>query len=47
MDGRARCHDNIVLERLWCTVKYECMYLYPLEDGKHLHEEWGPLQSIE
>jgi putative transposase len=27
MDGRGRAHDNIFIERLWRTVKYECIYL--------------------
>ena len=27
MDGRGRCFDNILLERLWRTVKYEEVYL--------------------
>jgi putative transposase len=27
MDGRGRCRDNIFIERLWRTVKYEEVYL--------------------
>jgi putative transposase len=27
MDGRGRCHDNIFVERLWRSVKYEEVYL--------------------
>lgn len=27
MDGRGRCFDNIFIERLWRTVKYEEVYL--------------------
>jgi len=27
MDGRGRAHDNIFIERLWRTVKYENIYL--------------------
>ena len=26
MDGRGRCHDNIFVERLWRSVKYENVY---------------------
>jgi putative transposase len=26
MDGRGRCHDNIFVERLWRSVKYEDLY---------------------
>jgi len=33
MDGRGRCHDNIFVERLWWTVKYEWVYLRPAVDG--------------
>jgi putative transposase len=28
MDGRGRCMDNIFTERLWRSVKYECVFLY-------------------
>jgi putative transposase len=28
MDGRGRCLDNVFVERLWRTVKYENIYLY-------------------
>jgi len=28
MDGRGRCMDNIFTERLWRSVKYECVYLH-------------------
>jgi putative transposase len=27
MDGRGRWADNIFIERLWRTIKYECIYL--------------------
>ncbi|PTY01862.1 hypothetical protein DB347_25240 [Opitutaceae bacterium EW11] len=27
MDGRGRCLDNVFVERLWRTVKYEEVYL--------------------
>jgi putative transposase len=27
MDGRGRCMDNIFTERLWRSLKYECVYL--------------------
>jgi putative transposase len=33
MDGRGRCHDNIFVERLWWTVKYEWVYLRPAANG--------------
>ena len=28
MDGRGRWMDNVFVERLWRTVKYECIYLH-------------------
>jgi putative transposase len=36
MDGRGRCHDNIFVERLWRTVKYEYRHLHAFEDGTAL-----------
>lgn len=32
MDGRGRCFDNIMVERLWRTVKYEEVYLKDYQD---------------
>ena len=31
--GRKRCYDNILVERLWRTVKYEEVYLRAYTDG--------------
>jgi putative transposase len=31
--GRRRCFDNILVERLWRTVKYEEVYLWAYSDG--------------
>ena len=36
MDGRGRCHDNIFVERLWRSVKYE--YLHAFENGIALRQ---------
>ena len=33
MDGVGRCYDNIMIERLWRSVKYEEVYLKDYEDG--------------
>jgi putative transposase len=33
MDGRGRCLDNIFIERLWRSLKYEAIYLHELADG--------------
>jgi putative transposase len=33
MDGRGRCYDNIFVERLWRTVKYEEVFLRDYADA--------------
>ena len=33
MDGRRRCQDNIFIERLWRTTKYQYLYLRSFENG--------------
>lgn len=33
MDGKGRCLDNIFIERLWRSLKHECVYLYAWETG--------------
>ncbi len=33
MDGKGRAFDNIFIERLWRTVKYEEVYLFDYDDG--------------
>lgn len=33
MDGRGRAMDNVMVERLWRTVKYEDLYLRDYADG--------------
>jgi len=37
MDGKGRALDNIFVERLWRTVKYEHVYLNPATDGIELY----------
>ena len=37
MDGRGRWIDNDFIERLWRSVKYECVYLHTFETGQQLH----------
>jgi len=34
MDGKGRYSDNLFIERLWRTVKYEEVYLKAYEDGR-------------
>ncbi len=43
MDGRGRCYDNIFIERLWRTVKYEYLHLHAFSGGADLRlglKEW-------
>jgi len=36
MDGRGRCQDNIFVERLWWTLKYQYIYLHSFDTGNSL-----------
>jgi putative transposase len=38
MDGRGRCMDNIFIERLWRSLKYEDIYLKHYADGREARE---------
>ena len=43
MDGKGRWMDNVFIERLWRSLKYECVYLNAYETGLTLHaglEQW-------
>ena len=56
MDGRGSAFDNIFIERLWRSVKYEDLYIkeYPtvsalehgLRDYFHLYNHERPHQSL-
>ena len=39
MDGRGRWMDNVFIERLWRSLKYECIYLHAFETGSELRAE--------
>ena len=41
MDGRGRVYDNIFIERLWRTVKYEEVYLHEYESVYEVRERLG------
>jgi len=41
MDGRGRWRDNIVVERLWRSLKYECIYLNAYESGSECRRGLG------
>ena len=38
MDGRGRVQDNIFIERLWWTLKYQYLYLWSFGNGSELHQ---------
>lgn len=37
MDGKGRWIDNVFIERLWRSVKYENIYLHAYENGREVH----------
>jgi putative transposase len=41
MDGKGRWIDNRMIERLWRSLKYECVYLRAFETGSHAREGIG------
>jgi putative transposase len=41
MDGKGRCLDNVFVERLWRTVKYEDIYLWRYEAVPELQRGLG------
>lgn len=44
MDGKGRWMDNVFIERLWRSIKYECVYLHAFETGSELRgglSRWG------
>jgi putative transposase len=43
MDGKGRWIDNRMIERLWRSLKYECVYLHAFERGSEAkagHDTW-------
>jgi putative transposase len=38
MDSKGRCFDNIFIERLWGSVKYECIYLHEFNSVAEVRE---------
>jgi putative transposase len=50
MDGRGRVQDNIFIERLWWTLKYQYLYLWSFEYGSELRqglEQWFGFYNTE
>ena len=39
MDGKGRWMDNVFIERLWRSLKYECVYLNDFENGQQARKE--------
>lgn len=39
MDGKGRAIDNVFIERLWRSVKYESIYLNPTDSGIDLYQQ--------
>ncbi len=38
MDGKGRWMDNAMIERLWRSLKYECIYLHAYETGSEVRK---------
>ncbi len=50
MDGRGRVQDNIFIERLWWTLKYQYLYLWSFDNAAELRkglEQWFNLYNCE
>ena len=41
MDGRGRWMDNVFIERLWRSLKYECVFLNAFETGSEARNGIG------
>lgn len=41
MDGKGRWMDNVFIERLWRSLKYECVYLQAFESGSQAKQKIG------
>jgi putative transposase len=41
MDGKGRCIDNVFVERLWRSLKYEEVYLHAYENGREAKDGIG------
>jgi putative transposase len=50
MDGRGRWLDNVFIERLWRSLKYEAVYLHEIADGfaaRRVIGEWLTFYNAE
>jgi putative transposase len=41
MDGKGRCLDNVFVERLWRSLKYDEVYTHAYENGRQAHQRIG------
>lgn len=41
MDGKGAWRDNVFIERLWRSLKYECVYLHEFVDGLEARDKIG------
>jgi len=41
VDGKGRWLDNVVIERLWRSLKYECVYMWSFAGGKEARQAIG------
>ena len=41
MDGKGRWMDSVMIERLWRSLKYECVYLHAFETGSEARRGIG------
>ena len=50
MDGRGRVQDNIFIERLWWTLKYQYLYIRTFDNGTQLRkglDQWFKMYNSE
>ena len=50
MDGRGRWLDNVFIERLWRSLKYECVYLLAFDTGSEARAgigKWVTYYNVE
>lgn len=41
MDGKGCCRDNVFVERLWKSIKYEEVYLHAYDTIGAAHQGWS------
>ena len=50
MDGKGRWVDNVFIERLWRSLKYEAVYLHEMSDGfvaERVIGDWLDFYNVE